>query len=192
MTMSAFDIPIHNKNISTRDFATRPEQEPPACRKERPPQMHFAALLFVACLTLWYALQQTLSTGLGGVASTIHFYVACLAPTLLYEHIVTPSKGRHMWILLVVHIGNMLFGYPYDRAFLSLRLHVLVLALCVFMLLKHREVQIKWQYVLAVSACLYSACSVVMFAQEPATSASHYHASFMALFTALVFLLYAY
>jgi hypothetical protein len=72
MTMSAFDIPIHNKNISTRDFATRPEQEPPACRKERPPQMHFAALLFVACLTLWYALQQTLSTGLG-VASTIHF-----------------------------------------------------------------------------------------------------------------------
>jgi hypothetical protein len=118
--------------------------------------------------------------------------VACLAPTLLYEHIATPSKGKHMWILLVVHIGNMLFGYPYDRAFLSFRLHVLVLALCVFVLLKHRQVLVKWQYVLATSACLYSACSVLMFAQAPEKSASHYHVSFMVLFTALVFLLYAY
>jgi hypothetical protein len=192
MTMSAFDIPIHNKNISTRDFAVRPEQElQPVCRKERPPpQLHVAAVLIVACLTLWHALQQTLTTGLG-VASTIHFYVACLAPTLLYEHIVTPCKSKHVWILLVVHIANMLFSYPYDREFVSFRLHVLVLALCVFLLCKHRNAQMKWQVAIGMCACLYSTCSVLMFAQESTSSSSHYHVSFLVLFTALVVLLYA-
>ena len=39
-TMSAFDIPIHTKNISTRDFAVRHETEAPAARKERAPGAH--------------------------------------------------------------------------------------------------------------------------------------------------------
>ena len=36
MTMSAFDIPIHTKNISTRDFAVRHDAHAPDCKKERP------------------------------------------------------------------------------------------------------------------------------------------------------------
>ena len=40
MTMSAFDIPIHNKNISTRDFAVRHDPDAPVCKKERPLASH--------------------------------------------------------------------------------------------------------------------------------------------------------
>ena len=43
--MSAFDIPIHTKNISTRDFAMRPESDAPVSRKERPPAVHVAAAI---------------------------------------------------------------------------------------------------------------------------------------------------
>jgi hypothetical protein len=58
--MSAFDIPIHTKNISTRDFAVRHETEAPAARKERaPPQAsHVASAALVSTLTLSFALRQ--------------------------------------------------------------------------------------------------------------------------------------
>jgi hypothetical protein len=49
----------------------------------------------------------------------------------------------------------------------------------------------KWQFAIGMCACLYSTCSVLMFAQESTFSSSHYHVSFLVLFTALVVLLYA-
>ena len=90
MTICAFDIPIHTKNISTRDFAVRSEQEVQVHRKQANPPIYGLAALLVCCMTLWYALQETLAEGMH-VASCIHFYVSALTPLLLYDHILTPN-----------------------------------------------------------------------------------------------------
>lgn len=190
MTICAFDIPIHTKNISTRDFAVRSDQEVQVHRKQASPPMYGFAALLVCCLTLWYALQQTLAQGMH-VASCIHFYVGALTPLLLYDHILTPSRSKHMWALVVVHIANMVFAYPYDREFVSLRLHVVVLGLCLTLAYSYAQAHHAWQDVLAGSASLNSAVSLYMYTQHPAASFLYYHASFVLLFAALVLLLYA-
>ena len=190
MTMCAFDIPIHTKNISTRDFAVRSEQEVQVHRKQANPPIYGLAALLVCCMTLWYALQETLAEGMH-VASCIHFYVSALTPLLLYDHILTPSRSKSMWALVLVHIASMIFAYPYDREFLSARLYLVVLALCLVISYKHAQAHRDWKYVLAGSASLNSAVSLYMHAQHPAASFLYYHASFVLLFTALVLLLYA-
>jgi hypothetical protein len=65
MTAGAFDVPIHTKNISTRDFAVRAEQDAPVGRRERPPHppLAGAAAVLVACLTVWRALQDAPADG---------------------------------------------------------------------------------------------------------------------------------
>jgi len=192
MTAGAFDIPIHTKNISTRDFAVRAEHDAPVGRKERPvhPPIYGAAALLVACMTVWYALQETLADG-WHVASCIHFYVSALLPMLLYDHILAPSRSKNMWALLAVHVGGMLFAYPHGRAFVSARLHVLVLAVCLVLAYGQAQAHRSWQHALAAAASLNSALSVYAHAQHPAATALYYHVSFMLLFTAVVLMLYA-
>ena len=192
MTAGAFDVPIHTKNISTRDFAVRTEHDAPPGRKERAvhPPIYGAAALLVACMTVWYALQDTPAQGVH-VASCIHFYVSALLPMLLYDHILAPARSRHMWALVAVHVGVMLFAYPYDRAFVSVRLHVLVLLLCLVLAYQQGHALRSWQDALAACASVNSALSVYLHAQHPAASALYYHVSFMLLFTAVVLMLYA-
>jgi hypothetical protein len=108
--MCAFDIPIHTKNISTRDFAMRPESDAPVSRKERPPAVHVAAAILASCMTVWYALQQTLADGVH-LASCLHFYVAAIVPMLLYDHILAPSRSRNMWVLLAQQTLSFLPGF---------------------------------------------------------------------------------
>ena len=193
MTICAFDIPIHTKNISTRDFAVRSEQEIQVCRKQAPhthPPMYWAAALLVCCMTVWYALQETLADGMH-LASCIHFYVSALTPLLLYDHILAPSRSRNMWALVVVHVASMIFAYPYEREFLSSRLYVVVLVLCLFLAYSQAQPHYSWQHVLAVSASVNGAVSLYMHAQHPAVSFSYYHLSFVLLCVALVLMLYA-
>lgn len=190
MTICAFDIPIHTKNISTRDFAVRSEQELHVCRKQANPSMCWAAALLVCCMTVVYALQETLTDGMH-IASCIHFYVSALTPLLLYDHILTPSRSKNVWTLVVVHISNMLFAYPYDREFLSSRLYVVVLVLCLILVYRQAQAPHDWHYVLAVSASLNSAVSLYTHAQNPPASFVYYHASFVLLFAAVVLMLYA-
>ena len=190
MTICAFDIPIHTKNISTRDFAVRSDQEVQVHRRPANPSMVGPAALLVCCMTLWYALQETLAQGMH-VASCIHFYVSALAPLLLYDHILTPSRSKNMWALVVVHVAGMIFAYPYDREFVSARLCVVVLGLCLTLAYKHAQAHHDWQDALAASASLNGAVSLYMHAQHPAASFLYYHASFVLLFAALVLLLYA-
>jgi hypothetical protein len=190
MTICAFDIPIHTKNISTRDFAVRSEQEVQVYRKHANPSMCGAAALLVCCMTVWYALQETLADGMH-MASCIHFYVSSLTPLLLYDHILTPSRSKHMWALVIVHVASMLFAHPHDREFVSARLYVVALVLCLVITYRQAQAQREWQYVLAASASLNSAVSLYVRAQNPAASFVYYHASFVLLFAALVLLLYA-
>lgn len=198
MTAGAFDIPIHTKNISTRDFAVRPEhqhqQHPHQHQKERPahPPMHppllGAAALLAAGLTVWFALQESLADGMR-VASCIHFYVSALLPLLLYDHILAPARSKNMWALLAVHAGVMLFAYPYGRAVVSARLHVLVLVLG--LVLAHRQAHRGWRCLLALAASANSAVSLYALAQNPAAAFLYYHVSFALLFAAVVLMLYA-
>lgn len=191
--MSAFDIPIHTKNISTRDFAMRAEIEPPLekiCRKERHAPIHVTAALVASCMTVWYALQGTLTDGMH-LASCIHFYVAAVVPMLLYDHILTPSRSKNMWVLLVLHVGGMLFAYPYDRDYISLRFHVLLLGLALVCIYKHGPAVHSSQYLLAIGSSANSAVSLCIYAQYAEASFLYYHASFVLLFVAVVLMLYA-
>lgn len=196
MTAGAFDIPIHTKNISTRDFAVRTErpehqQHPQQHQKERPtiqPPMLGAAALLAACLTVWFALQESLADGMR-VAPCMHFYVSALLPLLLYDHILAPARSKNMWALLAVHAGVMIFAFPFGRAFVSARLHVLVLGLC--LVLAHGQAHRGWRFLLALAAAANSAVSVYAHAQHPAAAFLYYHFSFALLFAALVLMLYA-
>jgi hypothetical protein len=199
MTAGAFDIPIHTKNISTRDFAVRTErsermdhpQHPQQHQKERqtiqPPMLGAAALL-AACATVWFALQESLADGMR-LAPCMHFYVSALLPLLLYDHILAPARSKNMWALLAVHAGVMLFAFPFARASVSARLHVLVLGLC--LVLAHRQAHRGWRFLLALAAAANSAASVYALAHFPAAAFLYYHVSFALVFAALVLMLYA-
>jgi hypothetical protein len=188
--MSAFDIPIHTKNISTRDFAMRTESDAPVSRKERPAPVHVTAALVASCMTVWYALQQTLTDGLH-LASCLHFYVAAVLPMLLYDHILAPSRSKNMWVLLILHVGSMLFAYPYDREYVSFRLHVLLLGLALVLTYKHTPPAHSSHYLLAVASSVNSAVSLCIHTQHAEVSSLYYHASFVLLFASLVLMLYA-
>ena len=188
--MSAFDIPIHTKNISTRDFAVRPETDAQVHRKERPPAMHVCAALFASSLTVWYALQLSLTVGMH-LASCIEFYVAAVVPLLLYDHILAPSRSKNMWALLVLHVGSMLLAYPYDHDLVSLRLHALVLLVSLTLQYQQWPPAHNYTNLLAVAAILNSAASMLMHAEHPQDSSLHYHVSFVLLFASVVVMLYA-
>ena len=188
--MSAFDIPIHTKNISTRDFAVRPEMDVQVHKKERPPAMHVCAALLASSLTVWYALQQSLTTGIH-LASCMQFYVATVVPLLLYEHILAPSRSKNIWALVVLHVGSMLLAYPYDHEFVSFRLHALVLLLSLSLQYQQWPPPHNYTNLLAVAAILNSAASLVMHLEHPQDSYLHYHVSFMLLFASVVVMLYA-
>jgi len=189
MTMCAFDVPIHTKNISTRDFAMRPESDVQVNRKERPPAIHVAAAILASCMTVSYALQQSLVAGVH-LASCLQFYVAALVPMLLYDHILAPSRSRNMWALLVLHVGGMLFAYPYDREFVSFRLHALVLVLATAVLYRQWPQTHSPHYVLALALVCNSAISLATHAHDPAASFLYYHGSFVLLVAALLGMLY--
>lgn len=189
MTMCAFDIPIHTKNISTRDFAMRPESDVQVNRKERPPAIHVAAAILASCMTVSYALQQSLASGVQ-LASCIQFYVSALVPMLLYDHILAPSRSKNVWALLVLHAGGMLFAYPYDREFVSFRLHALVLVLATAVLYRQWPQSTNSHYVLALALACNSAISLVTYAQNPPASFLYYHVSFVLLVAALLGMVY--
>jgi hypothetical protein len=192
MTMSAFDIPIHNKNISTRDFARAepPAKDAPAHRRERPHGAPLAAAVLASCMTLWYALQETIGHG-AHLAACIHFYAAALLPMLLYDHVLAPSRSKNVWALLAMHVGTMLFAYPYDRAFVSFRLHVLVLAIALLVIYTQAPVRHLAQHALGALASLNSLVSVCLYAQDPAGALSYYNLSFALLLAAVLAMLYA-
>lgn len=187
--MSAFDIPIHTKNISTRDFALRPESDMQVNRKERPPAMHVVAAVLASCMTVWFALQQSLVDGVH-LAACMQFYVSTVTPMLLYDHVLAPSRSRNVWVLLVLHIGCMLFAYPYDREFVSLRLHALVLVLGLALVYRQSPQPHHAQYLLPLAAICNGTVSLVMHVQHPGASFLYYHASFALLVAALIVVVY--
>jgi len=189
--MSAFDIPIHTKNISTRDFAVRQDADAPVSKKERPPSQtsHVAWAALLSALTVGFALRQALRGQLH-LASIIEFYIAALLPLVLYDHILRPSRSAHMWAFLVVHVGFMLFGYAPDTEVVSPRLHVLVLGVCAALLYRQAQAHHRLQYVVAVAASFNSACSICVHTLDASGSFVYYHASFVWLFCALLSLLY--
>jgi hypothetical protein len=189
--VSAFDIPIHTKNISTRDFALRHDADAPAPKKERPPPQasHVAWLALLSVLTLCFALRQALRGQLY-LASLIEFYVAALPPVVLYDHILRPSRSAHMWAPLAVHVGCMLFGYAPDAEVVSARLHALVLGVCALVLYRQAHAQQRAPFVVAVAASANSAVSLGLHALDASGSFVYYHASFVLLVGAMLALLY--
>jgi hypothetical protein len=189
--VSAFDIPIHTKNISTRDFALRHDADAPAPKKERaPPQAaHVAWAALVSALTLSFALRQALR-GTLHLAACLQYAVAAVLPLVLYDHILRPTRGAHMWAPVAVHVGVMLFGYAPDAEWLPARLHALVLAVAVAVLYKQAHAHRRLPFVVAAAASVNSALSLCLLARPASASSAYYHASFALLFSSVLLLLY--
>ena len=92
MTMSAFDIPIHTKNISTRDFAVRHEVDLPVCKKER---AH--ASLRQAHRWPPYVFAVAASVN-GGVSLCLHALHAS-SPSVYYHASFVALLGSMLWVL---------------------------------------------------------------------------------------------
>jgi hypothetical protein len=73
--MSAFDIPIHTKNISTRDFALRHDADEPVCKKERPHLLAHRRPQFV------FALAASVNSGVSLCLHVLH-----ASDTSVYYH----------------------------------------------------------------------------------------------------------
>ena len=192
--MSAFDIPIHTKNISTLDFAVRHDADAPVPKKERPQPshvvwLHLAWPALVSTLTLCFALRQQLR-GTVHLASCIEFSIAALLPIVLYDHILRPSRSSHMWAAVVVHVGVMLFAYAPDTEDVSPRLHALVLGVAVLVLYRQAPAHARLQYVVAVAASVNSAVSLALHTQPASSTFLYYHVSFVVLFGSMLSMLY--
>jgi hypothetical protein len=90
--MSAFDIPIHTKNISTRDFALRHDADEPVSKKERAPGAHRHAhrrLLYVV------AVAASVNSGVSLCLHALH-----ASGTSLYYHASFVALfGSMLWML---------------------------------------------------------------------------------------------
>jgi hypothetical protein len=187
--MSAFDIPIHTKNISTRDFALRHDADAPVVKKERPQVLHVAWPALVSTLSLCFALRQALRGRLH-LAACVEFYVAALLPIVLYDHILRPARSSNMWAPVAVHVGVMLFGFAPDADVVSLRLHALALGVCALVLYRQAHAHHKLRYVVAVAASANSAVSLCVHTLHASGAFVYYHVSFVVLLGSMLSLLY--
>jgi hypothetical protein len=87
--MSAFDIPIHTKNISTRDFALRHDADEPVCKKERPHRLAHRRPQFV------FALAASVNSGVSLCLHALH-----ASDTSVYYHASFVALfGSMLWML---------------------------------------------------------------------------------------------
>ena len=109
---------------------------------------------------------------------------------MLYDHILRPSRSSHMWAAVVVHVGVMLFGYAPEADVVSLRLHLLVLGVCVLILYRQAQAHHKLAYIVAVAASVNSAVSLGLHTLHASSAFVYYHVSFVALFGSVLSMLY--
>jgi hypothetical protein len=124
------------------------------------------------------------------LAACIHFSIAAMLPVVLYDHILHPSRNAHMWSLLVVQVGVMLFGYAPEADVVSLRLHVLVLGVCVLILYRQAQVHQRLTYIVAVTANVNSTVSFGVHALYASSAFVYYHVNVVVLFAAVLSMLY--
>ena len=89
--MSAFDIPIHTKNISTRDFAVRHDADAPDCKKERQRQAHRRPQYV-------FAVAASVNSGVSLCLHALH----ASSPSVYYHASFVALFGSMLWMLYML------------------------------------------------------------------------------------------
>ena len=92
MHMSAFDIPIHTKNISTRDFAVRHDADELLCKKERPHASHRQAHRRPQYV---FAVVASVISGVSLCLQALH----ASSPSVYYHASFVALLGSMLWVL---------------------------------------------------------------------------------------------
>lgn len=158
MTMSVFDVPMHNKSLCLRDptLMREPAAHTPKdtahkdnTRIESSLCPSHVPIFFALLITAVYYAQQTQRYP-ASLASTMHFYTMTVLPLLTFSRAST--SWHRTWHLVAAHVTAMLFAYERGSAGVSITLYMTVVALAVTALLSHHRVH-QMMYVL-LGACL--------------------------------------
>jgi hypothetical protein len=126
--MHAFDVPLHGKHISLREFSSkydhdtnRPEEATDDCQGST---SHWTLRrLFPVCgasaMTFVYALRRE-TTDWGPQAALLQFFLSVFLTLRIYARLYVAEKAHAVWPSLALYATVMLFAYPYDTEKASL------------------------------------------------------------------------
>jgi hypothetical protein len=158
MTMSVFDVPMHNKSLCLRDptllrepltHTAKDTAHKDNTRIDSSLCPSHVPIFFALLITAVYYTQQT-QRDPASLASTMHFYTMAVLPLLIFSRASTSC--HRTWHLLAAHVTAMLFAYERVGDGVSITLYMTVVALAVTALLSHHRVH-QTTYLL-LGACL--------------------------------------
>jgi len=158
MTMSVFDVPMHNKSLCLRDptllrepltHTAKDTAHKDNTRIDASLCPSHVPIFFALLITAVYYTQQTQRYP-ASFASTMHFYTMTVLPLLIFSRASTSC--HRTWHLLAAHVTAMLFAYERVGDGVSITLYMTVVALAVTALLSHHRVH-QTTYLL-LGACL--------------------------------------
>lgn len=189
MSMNVFDVPLHGKNISLRDFSSKVESRGDSAgtdaAKVLRPGSTANGMLCAAAMTLMYGVQRT-APDWDPVAGYVHFFLAAYLPMHVYARLTCGAKQRAVWPAVALHASVMLFAYPYDRAEISSALFFALTVLDVIFTVRFADDALPGRHILAVCVILNAVLCLTVSVLHAAKIAWFYNASFVALFALFV------
>jgi hypothetical protein len=191
MSMNVFDVALHGKNISLRDFSGKVEARdsagadaPNRAAVPRPGSTAHA-MLCAAAMTLAYGVQRA-APDWDPLAGYVHFFLAAYLPMHVYARLTCGAKQAAVWPAVALHASVMLFAYPYDRAEISGGLFCALTALDAIFTVRLPDGVVLGRHILAVCVLLNALLCLTVTALHAANIVWFYNASFFALFALFV------
>ena len=193
MSMNVFDVALHGKNISLRDFSGRVDSRGDGAGADAPHRASgmsklsstVNSMLCAFAMTLIYSVQRT-ATDWDPVAPCVHFFLAAYLPLHVYARLTCGAKQLAVWPAVVLHASVMLFAYPYDRAGVSIRVFFVLLLLNAIFTVRFSDTIVIGRHVVGVCVILNAALCLTVYMLHAAEIVWYYNLSFLALFVLFV------
>ena len=193
MSMNVFDVTLHGKNISLRDFSGRVDSRGDGAGADTPhraPGMSklsstVNSMLCAFAMTLIYSVQRT-ATDWDPVAPCVHFFLTAYLPLHVYARLTCGAKQLAVWPAVVLHASVMVFAYPYDRAEISSGLFCALTLLDAIFTVRFPDGALPGRHVLAVCVILNAVLCLTVYVLHAAKIVWFYNLSFLALFALFV------
>ena len=192
MSMNVFDVALHGKNISLRDFTGKVEARgdgaadaPHRAAAVQRPAATAHAMLCAAALTLAYGMQRA-AQDWDPLAGYVHFFLAAYLPLHVYARLTCGAKQVAVWPAVALHASVMLFAYPYDRADIPGGLFCALTVLDAIFAVRVPDGVVLGRHILAVCVILNAVLCLTVTVLHAAKIEWFYNASFLALFVFFV------
>ena len=193
MSMNVFDVALHGKNISLRDFSGKVESRGDSAGTDaahrganvlRPgPTVH--GMLCAFAMTLLYGMQRT-PPDWDPLAGYVHFFLAAYLPMHVYARLTCGAKQLAVWPAVALHASVMVFAYPYDRAEISSGLFCALTLLDAIFTVRFPDGALPGRHVLTVCVILNAVLCLTVYVLHAAKIVWFYNLSFLALFALFV------